>query len=112
MREPELTRRLVLEAPVESPDGGGGTTRGWETLGVHWAEVRASAAVERTLGGIEASLVTHRLTLRWAPWGAPSRPRAHQRLREGERVYEVLGVTEADNHSRFLTVWAREGGLG
>lgn len=111
MSAPELTRRLVLERPVESPDGGGGVRREWQALGAHWAEVRPSGAIERSFGGVETSVVTHRLTLRWAPFGAPSRPRAHQRLRDGERVYEVLGVAEADGHNRFMLVWAREGGV-
>ena len=111
MSGPEFTRQLALETPVETPDGGGGVRRDWETLGLHWAEVRASGAIERTLGGVETSVVTHRLTLRWAPYGSVSRPRAHQRLREGKRVYDILGVTEADSHNRYLTVWAREGGL-
>lgn len=111
MTAPDLTRRLTLEARVDAPDGGGGVAQSWVALGAHWAEMRPSAAVERTFGGVEASLVTHRVTLRWAPFGAASRPVAHQRFREGDRVFDILGVTEADTRNAWLTAWVREGAL-
>ena len=34
------TRRLTLEVPVRTPDGGGGQVRGWEERGAIWADVR------------------------------------------------------------------------
>ena len=34
-----LNRRLVLEAPVETADGAGGVTRGYESAGALWASV-------------------------------------------------------------------------
>ena len=111
MRAPDLTRLLVLEERVDAPDGGGGVTADWTALGAHWADIRPGAAIERTLGGVEASLVTHKVTLRWAPFGAPSRPRANQRFREGDRVFEILGVTEADTRNAWLVAWVRAGAL-
>lgn len=110
MSAPELTRLLALEARVDTQDGGGGRAAEWVTLGSHWAEVRPSAAAEGFFGGVESSRVTHRVMLRWSPFGAPSRPVAHQRLRDGARTYDILGVTEADARNAWLIAWVREGG--
>ncbi|MFN3616246.1 MAG: head-tail adaptor protein [Rubrimonas sp.] len=103
-----LTRKLTLETRVRLEDGGGGAGEAWSELGALWAEVLPRAAAERIYGGVRASLVTHRIRMRWLPYGDPARPVAGQRLRDGARAYEVLGVTEADPHNILLQVWARE----
>lgn len=109
MTAPALTRRLTLERRVVEPDGGGGVVDRWEALGEVWAEVLPGGAVERFFGGAEASSVSHRIRMRWLPFGAPGRPMASQRLRDGARVYDIAGVTEADARNAFLLIWAREG---
>ncbi|SEA23117.1 head-tail adaptor protein [Rubrimonas cliftonensis] len=109
MKSPLLNRLLTLEAPTRAEDGAGGATLGWTPLGAHWAELRSTSAREGVAGGVEASAVTHRATLRWAPFDAPSRPTAQQRFREGRRVFDILGVTEADPRNAHLHVWLREG---
>lgn len=109
MRAPELARQLTLEARTLAPDGGGGVVETWTALGTHWAEVLPRAASERIYDGVEAAAVTHRITLRGLPFGHPGRPLASQRLRDGARVYEILGITEADARGDWLLVWAREG---
>lgn len=103
-----LTRRLTLEARARVEDGGGGVAERWGRLGDLWAEVLPRAAAERIYGGVRASLVTHRIRMRWLPYGHAARPVAGQRLREAGRAYDVLGVTEADAGNEMLLVWARE----
>lgn len=103
-----LTRALVLEAPVERPDGAGGHQRDWQALGTLWADMRASSGRGTKGEGVGIGLVRWRIALRAAPPGAPSRPRAGQRFREGERVFETLTVSEADRGGRWLTCMARE----
>jgi head-tail adaptor len=104
-----LTRRLVLEAAEIEPDGGGGGRRAWRAVGVHWAELRAISGSEGVAAGVEGSRVSHRITLRWAAPGAPSRPRPSDRFREGDRVYDITAVAEADSSNRHLVCWAVEG---
>lgn len=109
MNAAAFTRRLTLEAATETDDGAGGRVAHWSALGALWAEVRGVSAFERFWGGTESRRVSHRITVRWAPFGAPARPVAGQRFREGDRLFSILGVTEADRRNRFLTCWVEEG---
>ncbi len=107
-----LNRALVLEAPVETADGGGGVMRGWETLGTLWAEVRPGAGREVAGEEVLSAQVTCRIIVRGAPAGAVRRPVPQQRFREGTRLFAILAVTEADAEGRYLTCFAREEAAG
>lgn len=101
-------RRLVLEAPQTAPDGAGGWTRNWVQLGTVWGEFRASPGREGLAGGAVVSRVKWRVILRASPFGAASRPRPEQRLREGERVFAILAVAEHDADGRWLIAHVEE----
>ena len=107
-RLPVLARKLVLETPVRIPDGAGGLIDTWDALGEHWAEVVAATGRDGAGESATLSLVPWRITVRGAPFGSPSRPRPEQRFREGERVFAILAVAEADARGHFLTCHARE----
>ena len=111
MAGPIMNTELVLEAPRRVADGGGGYETHWAPLGTLWAEVRASSARERLVGGRESSQVRHRITVRWAPEGSPRRPTAECRFRQGARVFHIRGVAGSDPSGRYLTCWADEGVL-
>jgi SPP1 family predicted phage head-tail adaptor len=108
MRAPNLSRALVLEACEQAPDGAGGFTTLWQPLGTLWAEVRPGSG--REVAGVEVTLstVAMRITVRAAPQDAVARPRAGQRFREGDRLFAILAVVEADAAGRYLTCHARE----
>lgn len=108
MSIPKLNRRLVLEGLERSPDGAGGFVETWQELGVHWAEIRPGTG--REIGGQAMTLtrVPCRITVRAAPVGAPSRPLPDHRFREGDRIFEVLAVTERDPGAHYLTCFAEE----
>jgi head-tail adaptor len=103
-----LSRALVLETPVITPDGAGGHSTTWTALGTLWADIRAGSGRERrgTLG--PSGDVALRVTLRAAPQGSDSRPRAGQRFREGTRLFRILTVTESDAQGRYLVCAAIE----
>ncbi len=103
-----LNRRLVLEAPERVADGAGGHGVVWEDRGVLWASIAPGAGREAVAVGAALSRVILRITVRAAPAGAPSRPVAGQRFREGQRRYAILSVTEADAAARHLTCLAEE----
>lgn len=108
---PVLRRRLVLEGAQHLPDGAGGHVTAWVQVGVLWGEVTSTSGRGVAVAAGELSLVSHRITLRAAPSGAPSRPRAGQRLREGTRIFRIIAVTERDPRGRFLTCLAQEEGV-
>jgi SPP1 family predicted phage head-tail adaptor len=103
-----LNRKLTLETPDRVADGAGGYTITWAPLGELWAEIRPGTGRERALETLTVSNVPLRITLRAAPHDAPSRPRPDQRFREGERIFRILAVTEADAGTRYLTCFAQE----
>lgn len=105
---PRLNRALVLEARSESPDGAGGLVVGWVALGTLWAAVLPGTGREGGDEGVTTGEVPCRIVVRGAPVGAPSRPVAGQRFREGGRLFRILAVTEADPAARYLTCFARE----
>ena len=104
-----FTRKLTLEARVSAPDGGGGNVETWAPVAVHWAALRARGAREAFSAGRQASRVSHVMEIRYLPFGHPSRPVADQRFREGERVFAVIGVSEADDRRERLICWLEEG---
>jgi head-tail adaptor len=106
MTLPQLTRRLVLEAPDRVPDGAGGYEETWVSLGHVWADVAPRGAGQEV--DAAASRLNHRITLRAAPQGAPSRPTASMRFRDGARIYRIDAVTEADTSGRYLLCFASE----
>ncbi|MBF9044833.1 phage head closure protein [Rhodobacterales bacterium HKCCE4037] len=104
MKQPQFNRRLTLEAPGRASDGAGGFTETWAQLGVIWGEVLPRGAGRE----VEASELKLKITVRAAPQGAPSRPTAAMRFRDGERIYRIEAVTEADAEGRFLVCFVKE----
>ncbi|GFE66708.1 head-tail adaptor protein [Litoreibacter roseus] len=103
-----LTRRLVLEDAMRVSDGAGGFTETWNAVGELWAEITPGSGRERFGQEVTVSQVPYRIVVRGAPVGAPSRPRAEQRLRDETRIFRIIGVTEYDRDARYLTCFAIE----
>lgn len=104
-----LTRKLTLESRAMTSDGAGGTTSDWVALGALWASLRTRSAREYVGAGRQASRVSHQAEIRYLPPDDPARPRPDQRFREGERVYAIIGVSEADDRRERLVCWLEEG---
>lgn len=103
MSGPQLNRSLVLEGPTKMADGAGGYRRLWEPLGVLWAELKAGTGREVGMASATVSRVPYRITVRAAPYGAPSRPTVGQRFRDGSRIFNINAVAEQGVHAQFLT---------
>jgi len=108
MPEVRLNRKLVLEVPQRLPDGAGGFSQSWVQMGTLWAAVKARTGRETLDGAASLSTTGYRITVRAAPFGAPSRPAPEHRFREGTRIFRILSVTEQDCDGRFLTCFADE----
>ena len=108
MNANDLNRKLVLEAPERLPDGAGGYTEAWTELGTLWANIRAGSGREASGEAVSLSKTAFRITVRAAPFGAPSRPKAGQRFRDGMRIFEIDAVAEREPGERFLTCFCKE----
>lgn len=108
MSAPRPSRALLLEEPLRQPDGAGGYTEQWIALGTLWAVVEARTGRLRDAAGATVSATGYRLTIRAAPQGSPARPVPGQRLRDGQRVFAIRSVAEADALGRYLTCFAEE----
>jgi head-tail adaptor len=108
MNAPHLNRALVLEGALRTPDGAGGFTEIWTALGTLWAEVLPGSGSDVLGEERMLSAVPYRVTVRGAPSGSASRPRAGQRFREGSRLFLIQAVTERDPQGRYLTCFSRE----
>jgi head-tail adaptor len=108
MSAPHLNRSLVLEGAVKIADGAGGYRREWEPLGVLWAQMKAGTGRAQAGSAATLSRVPYRITVRAAPYGAPSRPVAGQRFRDGTRIFEILAVAESGVQAAHLTCHAEE----
>ena len=108
MRGVRLTQNLVLEAPLQVPDGTGGFTAGWRVLGTLWAELSPRSGREVMGEAGPMARGRYRITLRGAPQGAASRPVPGQRFRLGGRVFDILSVAERDLSGRYLVCEAQE----
>jgi head-tail adaptor len=98
----------VLEGPDRVPDGAGGFREAWRPLGELWAEIRPGLGREVRQDFAVIAAMHYRVVVRAAPYGAPSRPRPEQRLREGARVLRIVAVGEHDPEGRYLTCFAYE----
>lgn len=103
-----LDRRLVLEAPTRVADGAGGFTIEWVALGVVWGEVVPGSGREAAGVEVTTAQVPYRITVRAALPGSTARPKAEQRLRDEDRIFTILAVSERDARGQYLTCFARE----
>ena len=108
MTPPRLNVRLVLEAATREGDGGGGFAQVWHKRGILWAEMQAGSGRERFGEVGPESVVSWRITVRGAPLGDPRRPVAGNRLRLGQRLFQINAVAERDAAGLWLTCIAQE----
>lgn len=103
-----LNRQLTLEEVMRVPDGAGGYVESWSALGLLWADIQARSGREAAGEDVSLSTTGFRIIVRSAPYGAPSRPRAGQRFRDGGRLFRINSVAERDAQQRFLTCFCEE----
>ena len=108
MSLPRLTRQMILEDPVRTDDGAGGYVTTWQPLGTLFADVKSGTG--RQSGDLVATLSknTVRVIVRAAIVGAPSRPKAGQRFREGQSTFRIDAVAPFDRGAHYLTCFAVE----
>ncbi len=98
-----LRRRLVLEAPVAAPDGIGGATQVFETVGAFWAQLEWLSGSESWRQGRLEQTGTYRVTLRWR-----GDVDAGKRLRDGDRIFDIRTAADPDGSRRRLICLVEE----
>lgn len=108
MAPPRLNRKLELQDPVRSPDGAGGWSISWTTLGHVWAQIAPGRGRELSIATLDIARVPLTITVRAAPVGDDRRPRPDQRLLDGSRIYRIMSVREVGPDARYLQCVAEE----
>lgn len=108
MAQVRLTRPLQLEEAQRVPDGAGGFETNWIVLGTLWGDVQLRSGRETEGETVSLSSTRFRIVVRAAPHGAPSRPIAGQRFRNGMRIFKINAVAETDDMARFLACYCDE----
>jgi SPP1 family predicted phage head-tail adaptor len=98
-----LRHRLVIEAPLDLPDGAGGATRGWTVVGQCWARIEPMVADVRLQYSRPDQAQTHRIILRWRADIDGS-----HRFGLGARRFQVLATADADERRRRLVCICEE----
>jgi SPP1 family predicted phage head-tail adaptor len=99
----QLTARLDVESPVETPDGQGGVTVSHTVESSVWARIEPVAAVRDELGHVDRQAVTHRIWLRHIDGVS-----AGKRFRKGARIFEIHTVHDPDERGRYLVAQVTE----
>ena len=98
----ELNRRLVLQSPVETPDGAGGVMRTYAFVARLWAKVEPVSARGVVVADAPGATITHRIIVR-----RRSAITTRHRFVDGETVYRIATIRD-DATRRFLVIGAEE----
>jgi SPP1 family predicted phage head-tail adaptor len=96
-----LNRRLVLEAPVETPDGTGGMARTYQVVATLWAAVEPVSARAEVAASTLGAAVTHRIRIRFS-----ADITLRHRFRDGASVLRIVAMRA--HEKRFLDIDAEE----
>ncbi len=94
-----LRHRVVIEAPVATPDGAGGAALTWTVVASAWALVEPVAGTERIVSGHPTGVVSHVATLRHR-----SDVAGGMRLLYRGRAHRVLVAYDPDGRRRYLVL--------
>lgn len=97
----KLKTRLLIQTPVEMPDGQGGFARTFTTLATVWAAVaplRAQASRAAVEADAEGSVARYRITMR-----SNFSLNLQHRLVEGARIFRITAINESADR-RFIEI--------
>lgn len=99
----DLRHRLALQAPLESPDGGGGVTRVWSLVAEVWGVVKPASGGEAAEADGIHGRVSHEIWIRHRAGVG-----AEIRFVLGSRIFEVRAVIDSGERHRFLRCLVEE----
>jgi len=99
----KLKQRAALLSKTLAPDGGGGFSETWATIGSVWIEIVPLSANERFSADALQTRIRHRLRLR-----ARSDVVTGMRLATADRTFAIRAVLAADAASPLMTLLVEE----
>ncbi len=99
-----LRHRVILQAPQETADGGGGASVTWTDVAVVWAEIAPLRGTERLRAGQLEAALTHRVTIRYRAGVTPE-----MRVAFGNRLFNIRAVIDPGERRRRLDLLCEEG---
>lgn len=106
MRAGLLRQQLELQAATRTPNGRGGSTVTWTSLGTTWGRLVPLEGREAEVGPRLAAGVTHEGAVRSSARTRQLTP-AH-RIRWQSRTFEIVSVTDVDARRRELRIFVKE----
>lgn len=99
----DLRHRLALEAPLATPDGGGGVSRSWTLIAEVWRAIVPADGTEVAAADGMHGRVSHEIWLRYRTGVLPE-----MRLKLGSRVFEIRSAIDTGERHRFLRCLVEE----
>lgn len=107
MRAGLLRKRLVFERPTETLVAGE-AVKTYATLFEAWGEIRPLSGRELFQSNMTQAELSHRISVRYQ---AGKVPKTSDRVRYGDRAFDITAVMNVDERNRELVVMAVERGV-
>jgi SPP1 family predicted phage head-tail adaptor len=99
----QLRTEMMLQNPVETPDGSGGVAVTWSDVAMVWTAIETVSPRSESFGGRQIEEASHRVILRYR-----DDIRAGQRLTKSIQNYRIQLVSDLDGTGRYLTCFVLE----
>ncbi|MCH9806764.1 MAG: phage head closure protein [Alphaproteobacteria bacterium] len=99
----DLRQRIAIETPQRVSDGGGGADETWVLVANVWASLRPLSGNERLEADAVAGTVSHEVVMRYRDGLG-----GEQRLRLGDRLFDLRAVMDVDERHRYLRCLVEE----
>lgn len=99
-----LRKRIEIEEPVQTPDGGGGFSTSWQNFATVWAEITPLRGSENFENGKLENIGNFTITIRYLEGMAEK-----MRVKSGTRIFNIRGIVDPDENKEILEIFAEEG---
>lgn len=106
VRAGDLRHRVVIESPLRTSDGAGGSTTEWQIVAEVWAAIWSRAADETFALDRLVGTASHDIWIRFRADVTPD-----MRMRCGPRTFDILGAIDVEDRGRWLKCPSKERNL-
>lgn len=103
----DLNKRITIQYPVETSDGGGSFTTSWEDLITIWAAIWPTSAKEMIRSMSNTLEVTHRIRVRYRS-DILHNYRIKFKTRFATRYFNIVSLINPNEHNQWLDIMAKE----